>query len=323
MNLERRLSEMFASADHGMPNASVDWNATVEAARKGRILRAGLVTAAVVLVVGGGAWFVKGSLSEDPLRAPDLLPAVSPSDDPPRRLPTPHTSPSQPIEEGSDASIVRQRALDWVKAIAVGDAETAWSWLAPQSRAYFDDDIANFQELMPTLQEGWGAWYDGVDEAPQNDTRVMVSGGTEASGVITLYGDITREGSSGFDANAMPFRITAGEALVDPFSSRIEIIPLQELASPNPRFPSDVLPQTFLAEVPPDVGQVNFFVAGDAGEVVDADLQRKESKGTQPPNLVARSEYEGLLPRGTYALTIAAVDANGGIATRTVVFETD
>ena len=318
MNFERRLGELFTSADQGMPDASVDWHSTVEAARKGRILRTALVAAAFVLVIGGGAWFINGSLTEDPVRVPDLAPAVSPSDEP-----SSDASPSQPIEEGSDASIVRQRALDWVKAIAVGDAETAWSWLAPQSRRFFDDDIHNFQDLMPTLQEGWGAWYGGVEEAPQTDTRVMVSGGTEAGGVITLYGNITREGSSGFDANAMPFRISAGEALVDPFSSKIEITPLEGLSSPSPRFASDVLPYIFLAEVPPDAAQVNFFVAGDAGEVVDASLQPTEVQDTQPPNLVARSEYEELLVRGTYALTIAAIDANGGIAARTVVIETD
>lgn len=318
MNFERRLSEIFASADHGMPEASVDWNATIEAARKGRLLRMGLVAAAVMLGVGGGVWFIAGSLDDDPVRVPDLLPAVSPSDEP-----SPRTSPSRPVEEGSDASIVRRRVLDWVKAVALGDAETAWSWLAPQSRSYFAGDISKFEELMPQLQEGWGAWYDGVQEAPQTDTRVMVSGGTEDGGVITLYGDITREGSSGFDANAMPFRIAAGEALVDPFSSKIEITSLEELASPSPRFASDVLPYRFSAEVPPDVGQVNFFVAGEAGEVVDATLQPKEPEDTQPPNLVARSEYEELLPRGTYALTIAAIDASGGIAARTVVFETD
>lgn len=323
MSFERRLGDMFASAERGMPEASVDWNATVEAAHRGRMLRTGLVAAAVVLVVGGGVWFVSGSLTEDPVRAPDLLPAVSPSAEPSTELPTPDTSPSQPSEEGSDASIVRPRALDWVKAIALGDAETAWSWLAPQSQGYFDNDVSKFEELMPTLQEGWGAWYDGVEDAPQTDTRVMVSGGTEASGVITLYGDITREGSSGFDANALPFRLSDGEVLVDPFSSKIEIVPLQELASRNPRFAHDVLPLTFLAEVPPDVGQVNFFVAGDAGEVVDAALQPKEKEGSQPPNLVARSEYGELLVRGTYALTIAATDATGGIATRTVIFETD
>ncbi|HJR46291.1 MAG TPA: hypothetical protein VJ927_11880 [Actinomycetota bacterium] len=317
MNLERRLQEFFASADRGMPRSVVDWDETIADARRGRVVRVALVAAAAILIAGGAAWYVNGSLAADPIRTPDLAPANSPDE-----APSPNTSPTS-AEAGSDAGIVRPRMLDWVKAISLGDTATAWSGLAPRSKSYFDNDISKFELLMPALQEGWGTWYDGVEGEPQTDTRVMVSAGTEAGGVITLYGEITREGGTSFQANAVPFRITDGEALLDPFSSKIEIMPLQSLASRNPRFPSDVLPYSFLAEVPPDIAQVNFFVAGDEGEVEDASLQTKESEDTQPPNLVARAEYDALLVRGTYALTIAAIDANGGIATRTLTFVTD
>src|SRR5688572_1294532 len=120
MNFERRMSELFSSAERGMPAAEVDWETTLGTARRERVMRAVLAGAAAVLVVGGGAWAIQRQNADALQQAPDLAPVNSPDVDP-----TPDTSPSSAPEEGSDASVVRGRFLDWVKAISLGDTETA------------------------------------------------------------------------------------------------------------------------------------------------------------------------------------------------------
>ena len=309
MSFEDRLRDGFQRAAASMPEVPVPWEPTITKAHRARTRRTALMAVAALLVTGGVAWsaiaFDRGASTGQ-----DISPA-GPGEG----------APSE--EEGSVNNdelerAVRSRVLDWVKAVSLGDARTAWSWMAPASRNYFGG-YPQFEEMMPTLQEGWGAWYDGVEGEPNTDTRVMVSGGLEAGGVVTVYGQVTREGTTSFDANATPFRSTDGEVLVDPFSSKIEITPIEPAF--NDEYMASELPEAFEAEVPSDVSQVNFYVDGEEPSGRDATLtEMPENPDGQPPNSVASSPAPDELEPGPHALTVAAIDGRGGIAIRIVLF---
>ena len=309
MSFEDRLRDGFQKASASMPEVRVPWESTITKAHRARTRRTALMAVAALLVTGGVAWTAV-TLDGGPSTGQEISPA-GPSESAP------------PEEEASAANeeldrAVRSRVLDWVKAVSLGDARTAWSWLAPASRNYFGG-YPQFEDMLPTLQEGWGAWYGGVEGEPETDTRVMVSGGLEAGGVVTVYGQVTREGTTSFDANAMPFRSTDGEVLMDPFSSKIEIAPIQPAF--NDEYPAGDLPDAFEAEVPSDVSQVNFYVDGEEASGRDATLTKMpENADGQPPNSVASSPAPDELDPGPHALTVAVIDARGGIAIRIVLF---
>jgi ketosteroid isomerase-like protein len=316
MSFDDRLRQQFLSAERGMPPASIDWNETISRGKRERVYRNALVAAAAVLVVGGGAWSAQAVLSRPPSPGPG--PAASPGDD--RTLPTPHTSPSSTGEEGVDTSGVSARVNEWIKAINLGDAEIAWAAMTDEAHRYFVDFDTFKTEGMPTLAEGFGAWYS-ASQQPKIDVRVLASGGSEAAGVATIYGRVTKEGTQQLAADALPFRIVSGEIQLDPGSSKVELTPLEPGFDESYR--SGQLPAIFEAEVPSDLLQVNFILVGGDPAIVDAQLETMQKVDSQPPNSIASSPFPETLEPGPHFLTIAAIDASGDIAVRTVVFRVE
>jgi hypothetical protein len=308
MSFDDRLREQLSSADRGMPRSALNWNETISRAKRQRLYRAAMVAAASVLLVGGGAVAARGFFATQPVPVP--LPASTSGDHP-----TPQESPTEETEEGVDPSIVRGRVLDWVKALSLGDPEGAWAMMSQVSQEYYGSVEAFERDFLPELSKLWGRWYSS-GQPPETDTRVLMSGGGDALGVVTLNGQVTNEGT--FDGDAVAFRIIAGEAFIEPYSSKIEITPIEP--GFNEDYASGNVPAQFEAEVPSDVTQVSFFVFGLPSDGEIATVTQKKQKGSQPPNSIASSPVPEDIDTGPHFLTIAALDANGEVAVEVVFF---
>jgi len=308
MSLDHRLRQQFLDAERQMPHSSVDWATTIARGKRERMYRTALVAAAAVLFIGGGALSAQGLLESNP--APLPAPAGTLTEQP-----TPQESPTGDVSEGIDPTLARQSLLDWVKALSLGDAPAAWDLMSQPSKEYYGSLSSFKTDAMPELTEGWGAWHSGAS-SPQTDVRVLASSGDGAIGVITIYGEVTKEGITEYAANSVAFRISGDVALIEPYSSKIEIQPIEP--SFNEEYTDSTLPEEFRAEVPSDVVQVNFFVEGIEHDGRLANIEEKEQKGSQPPNSIASAQVPDGIPSGPHFVTIAAVDVNGEVAVEIV-----
>jgi hypothetical protein len=311
MSFDHRLREHFLSAERGIPQTSIDWEETISRGKRERMYRMTMVAAAAILFIGGGAWSARGLFTSDP--APLPAPAATITDDP-----TPEESPSRNIEQGSDASLVRGRVLDWVKALSIGDAQGAWSMMSFPSREYYGGSVEAFErDFLPELAEGWGSWYE-ADQVPETDVHTQVSSGDGSVGVVTVYGEVRKEGTRAYDADSVAFRIIDGEAFIEPYSSKVEIGQIEPTF--EEQYVLGSLPSEFRAEVPSDLTQVNFYLQGVPSDGRSATIEEMEQEGSQPPNSIASSPVpEGLEP-GSHFLTISAVDGNGELSITVVPF---
>ena len=306
MSFEDRLRHQFDSAQRQMPASSVDWATTIARGKKERMYRTALAAAAVVLFVGAGALSAGGLLESDtpPLPAPGGTAEQDPS---------PQETPTGPATE---ATLAGERVLEWIRALAEDDAAAAWDMMSAPAKDYFGT-LESFQtDFMSDYVEGWASWHTA--DAPQVDTQVLVSSGDGALVVVTVYGEVTKEGLASYEADSVTVRISGGKALVEPYSSKIEVQPIQpgfgESYSPSS------MPEEFTVEVPSDVAQVSFFVEGVEHDGRLASLDRKERRGSQPPNSIASVPLPEGIPPGPHFLTVAAVDQDGRVAVEVIPF---
>ena len=310
MSFDHRLRQQFVNAERQMPHASVDWATTIARGKRERMYRMALVAAAAVFLVGGGALSARSLMEDDPAPLPGPAGTVD-------GQPTPQETPTEGISEGADPSVAGPRVLEWAKALSEDNAGAAWDMMSPASKEYYGS-LKSFEDNMGEFVEGWAAWHSSA-ESPQTDVRVLASSGEGSLAVVTVYGVVTKEGMTGYDADSIVVRIAGTVALVEPYSSKIDIQPIEPAF--DQAYTSSTLPAEFSAEVPSDVSQVTFYVEGAAHDGALATVKAKEANGSQPPNSIATAPApEGISP-GRHFVTIAAVDANGEVALQVVPFE--
>lgn len=301
MSFEDRLRDSFQKASRSMPDVPVPWELTITRARRARTRRTLSLAAAAVVGASGIAWAAT-TLGASTERA---LPPAQPIEE---ASPTPERT-AERDDEMSRA--VRTRVLDWVKALALGDAETAWSFMSPRSQAHFDNDLATFQSEMSALSEGFGSWY-AADPPPETTLRVLASSGDGIAGIVEIHGIVTKEGTEELGHDALPVRIVEGEVLVEPFSSTVELRPKEP--SYNESYPADELPALFRVTGEGEIQQANFFYDG-----MEPDMGHSISEGRGKTFEANSSAPHGIEP-GPHFSTVAVVDDTGGIAVLVVAF---
>lgn len=307
MSFEDRLRDRFQRASDSMPDVAVRWESTIRKARAARARRTALMAAAAVFVLGGAAWAATTLGSSGP--APGIPPAGDSTEE--DSTESPQTPQDTPHEQDETERAVRTRVVDWVKALSLADADTAWSWLSTRTQQRFGNDIERFKQHMSAFSEGFGSWYSS-DPRPETTFRPLVSSGEDIAGIVEIHGIVTKEGSEELGHDALPVRIVDGEVFVEPFSSDLELIP-QEPA-PHESYPTGEVPRRFRATGIGDVQQVNFFYHGFQANI-DASVRNLRGRMFEANAPVPH----GIEP-GPHFLTVVVVEEDGGIATLVVPF---
>jgi hypothetical protein len=199
--------------------------------------------------------------------------------------------------------------MDWVKALSLGDAEAAWSFMSARTHAHYDNDIENFKGDMSAFSEGFGAWY--AEFPPETTFRVLVSSGDGIAGIVEIHGPVQKEGNDELGHDAVPVRIVDGEVFVEPFSSTVELSPRE----PNlhESYPAGKIPALFTVAFKDPLEQVNFFHETSEG-TTDAEIIPGYAGFT------ARSPAPHDLSPGPKFLTVTGIDSDGGIAVLVVPY---
>lgn len=306
MSFEDRLRQQFENAQRQMPTSSVDWATTIARAKKERIYRTALLAAAVVLVAGGGILSAQGLLDSDTPSLPAPAGTLE-------QAPTPQETST---ESATEATLAGERVLEWVRTLSEDNPAAAWAMMSAPAKDYFGSLESFKKDFMQAYVEGWASWHSATSR--QVDTHVLVSSGDGALAVVTVYGEVTKEGPPSYEADSVAVRISGGQALVEPYSSKLEIQPIEPEFQET--YTTSSLPEEFTAEVPSDVAQVNFFVEGGQHDGRLASVDQMERQGSQPPNSIASVAVpEGLAP-GPHFLTVAAVDQNGEVSVEVIPF---
>lgn len=301
MSFEDRLRDRFQRASVSMPDADIAWEPTITKARRARARRMTLMAAAAAVALGGAVW------------AATSLEGPAEHGLPPAGDPTEQASPEteETPDQTDESRAVRSRVLDWVKALSLGDEETAWSWMSRRTQEHFDNDIQRFRETMSAFSEGFGAWYT-ADPPPETTFRVLASSGDGTAGVVEIHGLVTKEGTEELGHDALPVRIVDGKVFVEPFGSDVELSAKEP--SPYESYPADDLPGLFEITGIGEVQQVNFFYDGveESGDSTLSERPGKTFEATSPAP-------QGIAP-GPHFVTVAAVDDAGGIAVLVVPY---
>lgn len=112
--------------------------------------------------------------------------------------------------------IAAEAAMRWIDALAVGDADTAFDLVAPESQTAFGGR-AGFDGSFSGLVEGFGAWADATGVYGEGDPWVFVNRVDDDTTVVTFAGAVSQEGSDGQRAAAIPVVFRDGKGLVQPF----------------------------------------------------------------------------------------------------------
>lgn len=306
MSFEDRLRDSFHSAGRSIPEDEVPWEPTITRARRARARRLAVVTAAAVLIVGGGAWSAATLLPEP---AEDPIPPAPPSETQSPDLESPGPEETQTSEDEELSSAVRARVMDWVKALSLGDAETAWSFMSARTHAHYGNDIENFKGDMSGFSEGFGAWY--AEFPPETTFRVLVSSGDGIAGIVEIHGPVQKEGNDELGHDAVPVRVVDGEVFVEPFSSEVELSPVEP--SLHESYAAGQIPAEFAIRFEDPLEQVNFFHESSE-DTTDAEIV------PGPRGSRAHSPAPHDLSPGPKFLTVAGVDIEGGIAVLVVPY---
>jgi hypothetical protein len=308
MKHEDELRKLLKRSEETIPGEPLQWGDTIARAKKERRLRLTMAAAGLTVLVGAAVLVVPG-----------LIDQTDRGHTPPAATITSEESPSEAaptaLPEPPEAGVIRSGVRDWFTALGRGDARGAWARMSQPARDYYGDDFQTFKNEMSAVAEGYGAW-GGAD--PEIDVRILVSADLEATAVATIYGDVTKEGVSDFMGDAVGVRLSGDEVYVDAPVDSLDISFIEPSRIGQTYEP--IAPLTFKAEVPSDVTQVNFFVAGVDSPTRDAEMEKMEKIDSQPPNSIASFRYVNGLNPGEYVLTIVVLDQNGGTSTRTTTF---
>ncbi|MPZ71382.1 MAG: hypothetical protein GEU71_17940 [Actinobacteria bacterium] len=285
MSFDTQLKERLDSAAESMPGEPLDLMTTLSAARRERRLyrTVSLAAAALVLIAGGvGAALMIGGPEENDDRGK----VVSPG-------------PQVSQEKLFDT------VADFLAAINLREpqkSEAMWELLSPVSKAYFDNDPANFDPV-----DFSGETLGAYDFATERTMHLFFLDRAETLGVVTVTGTVTREGFTEQDGFALPIRVVDGEVTIELFS---------EIPYPEARVP-DIGAQTLqvLASDPTFAVRVTDDPRAVRVIVWEWDSPRPIATGeaTSDGDTWSWTPDEPLAP-GTYVVTFAVTSRSGEVA---------
>jgi hypothetical protein len=181
----------------------------------------------------------------------------------------------------------------WAQAVVAGNADGAWSLLSPRARDAVGGR-AGFDERLPELRKRYRSL---LERAGGTERAVLLAGGdSQVRSVVILAAD-------GGPAAAVPVVTAGGTSLVEPFEPAISL----EVR----RSGRDVV-----VAVEPAAATIR-VVIDDGGPVMPT---RRSSPGGSS-NLEQVVTVRAGLDHGSHVVVAAAIDAEGRIAARAVVFE--
>lgn len=173
---------------------------------------------------------------------------------------------TQPVATPEELAAATGVVDEWIAALGVGDADTAWDLIDPASQEAFGGRSA-FDDSFGGLAEGFGAWASSADvlkytnAVPYTDPTVFL---------VTWVGPVSQEGTTAIRAFAIPVvSDSQGTVKVQPFlrGDLVQFV-VPEESDPPAEFASIT---TFEFDIP--TGAVPFvFVDGfyeENQEVVD------------------------------------------------------
>lgn len=283
MTFDTHLKDRLDSAASSMPGEPLDLMATLEAGRRSRrIYRIVAATAAAAVLVSGG-----------------ITAAVTiggPENDGQKVI-----APKPPVEQSEAFDVV----ADFLAAINLSEpqkSEAMWELLSPVSKAYFDNDRANFDPVNFS-----GETLGAYDFATERTMHLAFLDRDETVGVVTVTGTVTRTGTTEQDGFALPIRVVDGEVRIELFS---------EIPYPEARVP-DIGAQTLqvLASDPTFAVRVTDDPRTVRVIVWEWDSPRPIATGeaTSDGDTWSWTPDEPLAP-GTYVVTFAVTSRSGEVA---------
>lgn len=115
-----------------------------------------------------------------------------------------------PADEPAAAVVV-----DWINAVAAGEAEDAWALLGPRSQADWGSFDA-FAAERTRLAEGYGAWRVAD---PEVIVTALGGEGEEQLVVVMLVGAVPQEGTTRMRADAFPVRLAGDRGVLELYDS--------------------------------------------------------------------------------------------------------
>lgn len=213
--------------------------------------------------------------------------------------------------EGEEAS--SEAVLSWVDDLGTGDGASAWQAMGPASQAHFGSQDA-FESEMGSLAERYGAWSTA---APDDVLVTPVGADDEGTvAVVTLIGVVDQGGTAERQAVALPVRVVAGEAVLEPFAFAgvIEVVVPDEAPVQDDDALVVVVPRG--AEAPVlrvDDGATVVCGRAEGSELADIEGSASQRCSYLPP--------EGL-DAGEHTLTTACRGSDGtSIAAASVLFD--
>ena len=307
MNFEDKLRDELHQTAAAVPGGSIDFNEVLgrghRARRRGIALMAAAAAVVVAIAVGGGAVL----LSDDGPGPRPIPPAETPTL---QETPPVETPPEEEEEtEGVSFEDVEPTVQAWLQAIQDGDEDAVWAAMTPEAQAEIGRE--QFDELMASpLPEGMGAFADASDF----HYVVVASAGNEASVVAVVSGDVEREGSREYAAQAFPVRIRAGDALIDEvfddrYSDRVAVF-ASVSAGPFSFRDGDEL----TVEFADPTGAAEVYISVDDDNVP---LPTRFDAGTG----VARATLDRDLEEGRHIATVIVQHESGRLYPEAILFE--
>ncbi len=171
MTFDTQLKDRLDSAAASMPGEPLDLMTTLTVARRSRrnYRMVAAIAAAAVLVAGG-------------VTAAVTIGGPEPREGQPVIGPEPRVSQAEAFDAVADF-------LSAINLPAGQKTQAMWDMLSPVSQAYFENDIANFDPVSLN-----GETLGAYDFATERNMHLFFLEQTETLGVVTITGNVTREG---------------------------------------------------------------------------------------------------------------------------------
>jgi len=173
---------------------------------------------------------------------------------------------TEPVPTPNELAAAAAVVDEWINALGVGDADTAWGLIDPASQEAFGGR-AGFDDSFSGLAEGFGAWASSADALKYSNAVPFTD---PVTFLITWVGTVSQEGTTAMRAFGIPVATDSqGTVKVQPFlrGDLVQFV-VPEESNPPAEFASIT---TFEFDIP--AGAIPFvFVDGfyeENQEVVD------------------------------------------------------
>lgn len=239
----------------------------------------------LAVAVAASVMGVSGCTAQDPadLAGPSPSGGVSPSPGAPS--PAPSAAPS--VAAAPDRAQAEAAVAAFLDVLG-RDSERAWDLLTQRAQQGF----GSFERFASTQS----AYSEGLAQFAGARSRYLELGA--GLGVLTLSGDITREGTTEYGAVALPVRAEGGRTRIELAAQALQVeIEVPSWSEPAPSLP----PGTELVAYVHADARVTVAVDGITVEAEESAADGDRTRVSVRPDLVA----------GRHVLTVSAVRADG------------